>query len=287
MSLQKPSIVIFDMDGTSVRHLNPAILHVLEKLDDGAYRVKKFFDRLLRRDKKALFVSAAEDAYHARKKPRLPVHRAIHKFRRKPVEQIVEPCPGIYQVLELLKAHNIPAAVVSNGLGKGYGHEIMETFGFEDYFQASIFREDIHNSKPHPEPILLALREILGGKETQEDDVIWYIGDRHKDITASIEANKLVTGTVQPIAYGVNAAAAVIEKGVGPDHIIMSYFDMHTRLSRFFRAENVSAQGGAKPHAAKTQAAEIGDKIEGIARDVKTMIRNISGSSGGGNGTKK
>lgn len=150
MSLVKPTIVIFDMDGTAVRHLNPAILHVLEKLDDGAYRVKKFFDRVFRRDKKALFVSEAEEAYHARKKPRLLVHRAIHKFRRKPVEQIVEPCPGIFQVLELLKSEGIPTAIVSNGLGKGYGHEIMDTFGFGQYFDAALFREDIHNSSPTP-----------------------------------------------------------------------------------------------------------------------------------------
>ena len=263
MSLVKPTIVIFDMDGTAVRHLNPAILHVLEKLDDGAYRVKKFFDRVLRRDKKALFVSEAEEAYHARKKPRLLVHRAIHKVRRKPVEQIVEPCPGIYQVLELLKANNIPTAIVSNGLGKGYGHEIMETFGFGQYFDAMLFREDIHNSKPHPEPILLALKRLLGeGREPQESDVIWYIGDRHKDITASVEANKLVAALIQPLAYGVNATAAVIEKGVGADHIVLSYFDLHTRLRKFF----------APAQPVKTPAADFGGKI---VDDVKSMIRNI------------
>lgn len=270
MSLVKPTIVIFDMDGTSVRHLNPAILHVLEKLDDGAYRVKKYFDRLFRRDKKALFVSEAEEAYHTRKKPRLLVHRAIHKFRRKPVEQIVEPCPGIFQVLELLKSEGIPLAIVSNGLGKGYGHEIMDTFGFGEYFDAALFREDIHNSKPHPEPILLALKQLLGEeREPREGDVVWYIGDRHKDITASVEANKLVPALIQPIAYGVNATAAVIEKGVGTDHIILSYFDLHTRLRRFFSGE-----------VTKPPASDFGGKI---VDDVKSMIRNISG---GGSGKK-
>lgn len=271
MSLKAPTIVIFDMDGTAVRHLNPALLHVLERLDDASYRIKKLFDKLLRRDKKSFFVSEAEEAYHARKKPRLLVHRALHKVRRKPVEQIVEPCPGIYQVLELLKAHAIPVAVVSNGLGKGYGHEIMDTFGFGAYFQAAIFREDIVNSKPHPEPILIALRELLGETRALSDqDVVWYIGDRHKDITASIEADKLLPATVQPIAYAVNAAAAVLEKGIGTDHIIISYFDMHTRLRKLLEVADA-------PAPAKSTPSDFSGKIETIARDVKSMIRYIGG----------
>ena len=36
--MKKPTVVIFDMDGTSVRHVNPAFLHFLEMLDNGLYR---------------------------------------------------------------------------------------------------------------------------------------------------------------------------------------------------------------------------------------------------------
>lgn len=106
------------------------------------------------------------------------------------------------------------------------------------------------------------------GREPRESDVVWYIGDRHKDITASVEAGKLVPALIQPLAYGVNATAAVIEKGVGTDHIVLSYFDLHTRLRKFF---------AVAPQPVKKPAADFGGKI---VDDVKSMIRNIGGGSG-------
>ena len=34
MQLEKPALVIFDMDGTTVRHVKPALLSTLESLDN-------------------------------------------------------------------------------------------------------------------------------------------------------------------------------------------------------------------------------------------------------------
>lgn len=219
MSLTKPTIVIFDMDGTAVRHLNPAILHILERLDDLSYKITQAYrtivgEKLRKRSK--------------RKRPRLLVHRAIHKIRRRPVEQIVEPCPGLYDLLDFLKAHDIPLGIVSNGLGSGYGHDILEKFELEDYFQATIFREDIRNSKPNPEPLKVCLRRMK--IKQKASDVIWYIGDRHKDITMALAANDEMECSIVPIAFAVNAAVAVLEKSVGQDHIIPSFYDIRERL---------------------------------------------------------
>lgn len=225
MTLPRPTIVLFDMDGTSVRHINPIFLHILEWLDDASFRVRKFFVRLFPR-KGVVDVTDLEP----RKAPRLLVHRAIHKVRRKPVEQIVEPCPGIYYVLELLRRHNIPMALASNGLGKGYGHDILQKFDLEKYFRATVFREDIKKSKPNPEPILLTLQRM--GVTLTAGDVIWYIGDRHKDVTACVAAQEHLPCPIVPIAYGFNAAVAVIEKNIGHDHILMSYLDIYSKLTQ-------------------------------------------------------
>ena len=146
---------------------------------------------------------------------------------------MVEPCPGVYSVLALLKNKNIPTALVSNGLGKGYGEDIVEKFGLSDFFPVTIFREDIKQSKPNPEPLLLALQRM--GIEPSKDDVIWYIGDRHKDVTAAQNAGKHIAGKMVPIAYAVNAALAAIEKGYGPDHILMSYRDIYEVLKNLLR----------------------------------------------------
>ena len=242
MSIKKPTIVIFDMDGTAVRHINPRLLHVLEFLDSVSYKISKLFAWLFKRGGKGPIVPEWHDPEWNnpnKKKPRLLVHRAIHKVRRKPVEQIVQPCPGLYDVLELLAENDIPLALVSNGLGKGYGHDILTKFDLDVFFKTTVFREDIQNSKPNPEPILLALKRM--GIEPKEDDVIWFLGDRHKDVVAALAASKLVDATVVPIAVAFNAAVAVLEKNLGPDHVIMSYHDMYDQLRPMFEKDKSSS----------------------------------------------
>lgn len=231
-TLPKPTIVIFDMDGTTVRHLNPRMLGLMEWLDDTAFKISRlwmwFFDR---KAKGPILLPPPDSPVKPPKS--ILVHKAIHKLRRKDVELLVEPCPGIYSVLAMLKKRNIPMALVSNGLGKGYGADIVKKFGLNDFFPVTIFREDIKKSKPHPEPLLMALREL--NIEPSEKDVIWYIGDRHKDVTAVHNATKHVApAKIVPIAYAVNAAVAVIEKGYTPDHIMMSYQDVYAVLNELF-----------------------------------------------------
>lgn len=235
MSIKKPTIVIFDMDGTAVRHINPRLLHILEFLDNVCYKTSKLFAWLFKRRAKGPIVPEWHDPEWNnanKKKPRLLVHRAIHKVRRKPVEQIVQPCLGLYDVLNLLSDNNIPLALVSNGLGKGYGHDILQKFDLDEFFKTTVFREDITHSKPNPEPILLALKRM--GVEPQTDDVIWYLGDRHKDVVAALAASKAIDASVIPIAVAFNAAVAVLEKNLGSDHIIMSYHDMYDQLKPMF-----------------------------------------------------
>ncbi len=226
MPLPKPTIVIFDMDGTTVRHLNPRMLGVMEWLDDTAFKIGQVWHWVFHRKAQGpvLLEQDADPERPIRKAKSIIVHRVIHKLRRKPVELLVEPCPGIYAVLAFLKAQNIPVALVSNGLGKGYGEDVLQKFGLDEYFGVTIFREDILKSKPDPESLVLALQQMK--ERVDESDVVWFIGDRHKDVTAAQAAARILPCKIVPIAYGVNAAVAVIERGFSPQHILMSYRDI-------------------------------------------------------------
>lgn len=233
MHLKKPTIVIFDMDGTSVQHINPKILHILETLDNMFYPIAKFFGWVFRRHAKGPILPPGETRERNKKRKRLPVHRTIHWLRRnKQVDQIVKPSDGIYPVLKFLKAQGIPLALVSNGLGSGYGHDIVEKFGFDKYFDTYVFREDFRAAKPNPEPLYLALERM--GIKPSEDDVIWHIGDRRKDVKATLAANENLPALLQPVAYKMNAAAAILEAKLHGEHIILNYVDMHKRLCRLF-----------------------------------------------------
>jgi phosphoglycolate phosphatase len=234
-TLKKPTIVLFDMDGTTVRHVNPLFLSILEALDNVIYAISRMLFH------RRQIVDMSTDPAVPRG---LLVHRALHKMRRKPVDQIVQPCPGIFLLLNLFKDNNIPMGVVSNSLGKGYGHDILKKFKLAPYYDAKIFREDIHRSKPHPDPILRGLRAIK--EEPSATDVIWYIGDRHKDIVAAIEANKLMDCEIVPFSYGLNAAIAVLKHNIGNDHIIMNYPDFYSSIKPLFPVDESNQKDRTK-----------------------------------------
>jgi phosphoglycolate phosphatase len=221
MILPKPTIIIFDMDGTTVRHINPRILHVLEKIDDAMFWFSERFG--------AGRPSKQTQQNVKKKKPRLLVHRALHKMRRKQVEQIVEPCPGVRDVLKLIRAYDIPTAIVSNGLGKGYGHDILQKFDLEKFFKAQIFREDFVQSKPNPEPLLNAFKAM--NIEPNENDVIWVIGDRKKDIKSALKLAEIISAKIIPISYGIEAAIAVIKYHLPADYILTTYHDLENKLT--------------------------------------------------------
>jgi phosphoglycolate phosphatase len=125
-------------------------------------------------------------------------------------------------------------------LGKGYGHDILQKFDLEPYFRASVFREDIKKSKPNPEPILLTLQKM--DLKLTDRDVVWYIGDRHKDVLACVAAQAHLPCPIVPIAYGFNAAVAIIEKNIGADHILMTYWDIYAKLAQLLGAVPAEAQ---------------------------------------------
>lgn len=226
MSLAKPTIVLFDMDGTVVRHLHPWLLHLLERADDFTHKCARLFSKIFRRKIDAPPLVGFQNG----KRRKLLVHRAVHKIRRREVEEIVEPCPGIYDVLDLLSANNIRMGLISNGLGKGYGHDVLRKFDLEKYFEVTVFREDIIRPKPYPDPLLQALRAMR--QPPSMGDNIWYIGDRHKDVKAALAADIHLPCPIQPIAYTLNAAIAVLEHNLGPDHITMAWPDLEAKLRK-------------------------------------------------------
>lgn len=220
--------MLFDLDGTLVHHVNPRVLQMLEFLDDCSHRggrlVARF--RLARRSRSA-----------AQRAPKLLVHKAIHKVRRKSVDQMLVPCETMRGVLERLRAEGVTLGVVSNGLGRGYGHDVLETFDLRKYFSAAVFREDVARGKPWPDSIVTALQGI--GRELRRSDVIWYVGDQRKDIAAAQAASQVVGQAVRPFALGARAALGAVEARLSPAQIMWSALDFERAVQTVFAPEGI------------------------------------------------
>jgi len=221
---KRPTIVLFDLDGTLVHHVNPRVLQTLEFLDDFSHRTGRLVARfrLARRQRAAAL----------KKTPRLLVHKAIHKVRRKSVEEMLEPCATMRAVLERLRRNGVTLALVSNGLGRGYGHDVLEAFDLKQYFAACIFREDVARGKPWPDSIVAALKAT--GRRLRPSDVIWYIGDQRKDIRAAQAATEALGLPIRPIALGARAALAAVEARLSPGQIMLTPADFERSIVSAF-----------------------------------------------------
>lgn len=229
-NLTAPTIVLFDLDGTLVHHVNPRVLQTLEFLDDCSHRVIRLVARfrLMRRQ----CVGAP------RRTPKLFVHRVIHRVRRKSVEEMLVPCETMRSVLERLRANGVILAVVSNGLGRGYGHDVLEAFDLKKYFSACVFREDVSRGKPWPDSIMAALGGL--GRDVRSRDVIWYVGDQRKDIDAAMAASVNLPRAITPVALGPRAALRAVDGDCPNLQIAWSAHELDRVTADLFEAEEES-----------------------------------------------
>lgn len=219
----RPTIVLFDLDGTLVHHVNPRVLQMLEFLDDCSHRGGRLVAR---------FRLARRTRSTSQRAPKLLVHKAIHKVRRKSVEQMLLPCETMRAVLDRLQSEGIPMGVVSNGLGRGYGHDVLEAFDLRKYFNTAIFREDVARGKPWPDSVVAALSGL--GREIRSNDVIWYIGDQRKDIAAAQAASQVIGHAVRPIALGARAALGAMDARLPAGQIMWSATDLERAVEAAF-----------------------------------------------------
>lgn len=206
-----------------MHHVNPRVLQMLEFLDDCSHRGGRLVARF-RLARRSRTVTQAT--------PKLLVHKAIHKVRRKSVEQMLVPCETMRTVLDRLRLEGVTLGVVSNGLGRGYGHDVLDAFDLRKYFSTAVFREDVARGKPWPDSVLAALNGI--GRELRRNDVIWYIGDQRKDIGAALAASQAIGHAVRPIALGARAALGAVEARLTPTQIMWSAQDFQRAIDAAF-----------------------------------------------------
>ena len=211
-----------------MHHVNPRVLQMLEFLDDCSHRGGRLVAR---------FRLARRSRNTSKSAPKLLVHKAIHKVRRKSVDQMLVPCESMRAVLERLRAEGVAMGVVSNGLGRGYGHDVLDTFDLKRYFNSAVFREDVARGKPWPDSILTALKGI--GRDLRRNDVIWYIGDQHKDIGAAQAASQVLGQAIRPFALGARAALGAVEARLAPTQIMWSPADFERCVAAAFAPDNI------------------------------------------------
>jgi len=83
----------------------------------------------------------------------------------------------------IIKASKIARLGIVTTKTSRYSAELLEYFGVLKYFEVLIGREDVNNPKPHPEPILVALKKM-----NAKNEKVYMIGDTCLDCISAKKA---------------------------------------------------------------------------------------------------
>jgi len=110
--------------------------------------------------------------------------------------------PGLDDLLKQLESQEIPWGIVTNKPEK-YSIRLLEQLELSSRCSVLICPDHVSNTKPHPEPILLALERLGCGSERAV-----YLGDHIRDIQAAKNADVIAIAA----AYGYLSADTRVEE---------------------------------------------------------------------------
>lgn len=121
-----------------------------------------------------------------------PLRSRLLELYTQHIAVFTKPFPGIQGLLDKLAEHNIPWGIATNKPA-AYTVPLMEQLNMQPAPAIVICPDHVQDSKPHPESLLLAAKEL--GCTPQE---IIYIGDHQRDIECGKRAESITIAA----AYG-------------------------------------------------------------------------------------
>ena len=167
--------ILFDLDGTLVDTKDlifASFRHTFEKyLPDQTFSDDDLY---------AFMGPSLKDTFTKMVKPEqvdeaIAYYRAFNKSHH---DEYVKEMPHVKETLDYLKEHGYPMGVVTNKI-RDVVMLGLQRFDYVPYFEAIVCGDDVSQTKPSPEGILLALDQL----HMPYDDVI-YVGDAPGDIQA-------------------------------------------------------------------------------------------------------
>ncbi len=183
--------ILFDLDGTLIDSTEAIVesFHTACDTFDFPRVQQKHIEALIGHPLDVMFASVGVE------KSRVWDFVAAYKEHyRKVSKQKTRLLPFAKESVELASSF-ARLGIVTTKTGR-YSQELMEHFGLMQHFQTLVGREHVTNPKPHPEPILKAMKQ-MGASNPQRT---WMIGDTVLDLESSLRAGIGAVGVLS--GYG-------------------------------------------------------------------------------------
>ncbi len=178
--IEKYKAVIFDWDGTIVDTCGlilDAHNHVRKYYGESLWTMEDFMGRASQSAREYYPTVYGDKADEAQE--------VLYDYVEEKHLEYLEPMTDSKNLLDAIKAKNIPMAVVSNKRHKTLIKEI-ECVQYKDYFDFVIGAGVAKKDKPSPDPLLDAINAL--DKNLNPQDVL-YIGDTETDLLTAKNAN--------------------------------------------------------------------------------------------------
>lgn len=184
----KVNTILFDLDGTLINTnelIIASFLHTLEFYFPGKYereQVLPFIGPSLHTTFTGLKPGHEEDMI-----------KMYREFNHKMHDELVTEYETVYETLEQLKQAGFKLGIVTTKLKNTVTMGLKLT-GLERFFEAIVTLDDVENEKPHPEPVLKALKQL----NSKPGEAIM-VGDNYHDIESGKSAGTKTAGVAWSI----------------------------------------------------------------------------------------
>ncbi|MCA9725030.1 MAG: pyrophosphatase PpaX [Kurthia sp.] len=202
--------LLFDFDGTLL-DTNELIMetfyHVLSPKFPGKYK-KENMAQFIGPSLKETFTMIDAQNTEALIEEYIAWNRVHH-------DELVSEFDGVVEVLTQLKRAGLKLAIVSTKRREAILTG-LHVLGVEELFDVIISNDEVEHTKPHPEPVLLALQEL----GLQKHEVIM-IGDNYHDIEGGQNAGVHTAG----VAWSLKGAAFL--EALHPTYMLYHMRDLY------------------------------------------------------------
>jgi len=208
--------ILFDLDGTIIdtnELIITSFIHVLEKHAPAPFTREQIIPKMgMTLEQQMQSFSGVEDVSH--------FVQAYRTYSEVVHDDMVQPFPQVLEVIEALHRKGITMGVVTTKNRPGT-LKVLEMFGLLKYMKSIVTVIDVQNPKPHPEPVLKALKEL--GSDPRKTLMV---GDSPVDIQAANAAGVWSAG----VAWSLKGEEVLRE--YNPNYILHTMNDLYPLLEQ-------------------------------------------------------
>ncbi|MET3547004.1 pyrophosphatase PpaX [Paenibacillus favisporus] len=208
--------VLFDLDGTIIdtnELIISSFMHVLEKHVQPPLTREVIIPKMgMTLEQQLQFFSGSEDVTH--------FHQAYRTYNDAHHDEMVQPFPHVLEVIKELDRRGITMGVVTTKNKPGT-FRVLEMFGLDKYMKAIVTVMDVEHPKPHPEPVLMAIKQLGADPEAT-----LMVGDSPVDIQSAKAAGVRSAG----VAWSLKGEKVLRE--YNPDYILHNMTDLYSLVEQ-------------------------------------------------------